>query len=160
MKSKIFLNDIPDNYKNYKIIGKGKTSFCLEYDEENVIIITKDYSKYIWNMYHFDIKFSLIQNDTYIYKMKKLNKITNNDRKYLINSLSIFYKNKNQTITKILSLIDKNHILYDLLNFFENRDDFYFDLRLYNFMRDDKKIYLTDPVINKKLFHKYNNDIK
>lgn len=46
--SSITLDEVPEKYRKNKLLGRGTTSLIYEYDDDNVLVITKDPFKYEW----------------------------------------------------------------------------------------------------------------
>lgn len=95
----------------------------------------------------------------YSIEMKKLKKLSKENRKIVRKEIKDFYRilrdiplKPNGTddciIAEIQSRLPENSVLYDVVNFLTNCIDFIFDLHFGNFMEDENgKIIVIDPVI-------------
>lgn len=174
--SSIHLNKIPKKYRDLPLIGRGTTS--LVFDEgDNVILMTRDQMKKEW-IDHADLGTfieevdvyhpypALNQMPVYVYRMKKLYKLSGDNLKKVKNmirklqdtiqthpkrvSSDEFY----QVINELIDVVDLDFSdqtsFRDFLDFIMNYDknDYGLDLLVRNFMQDaDGKIIATDPVV-------------
>jgi len=174
------LDEIPPEYKNLKIIGRGNTSIILEKDANTVIMLTRDAMKKDWLSFGIsiakdwkihDIKvkahrfkdFSL-----YAIEMPKLYPLSPSRRRSVQRELAFFDKalinlhlgkfKAKEELPKIMDYYEQNKkedsIIYKLMEFLQNYypDQWNWDLARRQFAQDNKgDIILVDPIADSAL---------
>lgn len=152
--SAIHKNEIPKEYKNLKILGRGATSIVLEKNPETVIILTRDNIKKDWLLYsnnnvnwidtiesNYHTNPKIKDLPIYVLEMPKLFKLSPENKKLLNKFIKKFneFKNKRSFIS-----FNKKKAKYDMFDsivkeFGSNEQDILYDLIqfLYNYDPSD-----------------------
>lgn len=177
--SSIHLDKIPAKYRNLKLIGRGTTSLVFDYDNDYVLMLTRDPMKHDWlqqsglgttldviDVYH--PKKAIRDLDVYVMKVKKLYPLSKENKKktkVLINWLQKhkmaflkFRDSNTQYALKIMEMLEMDFTdqdsLREFFDFIINYDSsqYYYDFHMGNFLEDsDGKIVAIDPVVDKSI---------
>lgn len=174
------LDEIPQEYKHLKVIGRGNTSITLEKDPETVIMITRDEMKKEWLWLGLEITKDWKVHDIkaknkkfkdfniYSIEMPKLYKLDSKNKKFVKQELAylvqafqtlglneIESKRELRRLLRHYQLQGKEHsIIYPLLDFLQHygSDTWNWDLHYNQFLQDKQgKIVLIDPIVATKL---------
>lgn len=182
--SAIRADEIPLKYREkYQMIGRGSTSLVFKYDDDNVLVFTRDNMKEEWirialqmseYIEEFEVRgVSRIRGMSNIpiavFKMPMLYPLNSANKKIVMNEIDRFYTilskirndpNKRRYYnTEILNYYYDNYpdsILIDVLEWFGNYDisQFHFDLLPRNFMQNrEGNIIPVDPVVSTEIYN-------
>lgn len=170
-------DEIPKKYKT-TFLGKGATSLVYEFDDDHVLIFTRDNIKAEY-LVHNNLAEYLDEIDIRNYKNKfsklpiivlkaiKLYKLSPENKKLVnkivkqFNEINSEMKSKNRRLStdRVNQMIInafkekyEDHFLTDFLDFISNYNNYHFDLGVRNLMQDKNgKIILNDPIVSKEL---------
>ena len=179
--SAIRVDEIPDKYRDqYKLIGRGATSLVYEYDDDNVLVFTRDKMKEEWirialQMSQYIDEFEVRGVSTIrgmseipimVFKMTKLYPLSPENKRKVIKEIDQFHLIRNKFIARgkrdynhdLVNYYNEHHpdsILIDVLDWFGNYDikQFHFDFMPRNFMQTKKgEIIPVDPVVDREVY--------
>ena len=181
MKSCLFLNEIPEKYKDsekYKVFKRGCTSILIEdiNSSDNLLMFTRDWIKTEYFVTILDFKFidsyfsnthtnSFVRDfEIAIIEVPRLSKITKKEFNKIIKETdeiiesSLLFNKYNEHIyqdllNKLLETLDESHVLHNYFRFLSNYDNWTFDIKLDSILKNqDTNIYYPIDLVIPRQF--------
>lgn len=179
----VHAKNIPEKYRHLKFLGKGWTSRVFDYDEDHVLIFTRDQIKQEWLRDGLNAEYidsfesghpykSIANFPIFVYKVEKMYPLSKLNKKKVNLIVNKFYRlsyTRDRTKTNdygnfINNVMNMAQIEFadvpsyeNFISFISNYDEknFNFDLsNKKNFMQNKKgEIIFTDPIVDGELFN-------